>query len=110
MSKKELIDKMVAAVMEDFNFDRVHRIMQNLNWKWDIGNQEMTVPSTYRMMKEPNDYSATQQPTMTSRSSSPTAAAVSLHLSTARPSRFSSSSPRQPPTLPTSSTWMQIER
>jgi hypothetical protein len=41
MSKEELIDKMVTAVMEDFDFDRVHRVMVNLDWKWDIGDGEM---------------------------------------------------------------------
>jgi len=52
MNKEELIDKMVTAVMEDFDFDRVHRVMVNLNWKWDgIGDCKMTVPSSYRLMK-----------------------------------------------------------
>ena len=51
MSKEELIDKMVTAVMEDFDFDRVHRVMVNLGCKWDIGNGEMTVPSPYRLTK-----------------------------------------------------------
>lgn len=40
MNKEELIDKMVTAVMEDFDFDRVHRVMVNLDWKWDIGDGE----------------------------------------------------------------------
>jgi hypothetical protein len=52
MSKEELIDKMVTAVMEDFDFDRVHRVMVNLDWKWGIGDGEMTVPSSYRLAKE----------------------------------------------------------
>lgn len=33
MSKEELIDKMVTAVMENFDFDRVHLVMVNLDWK-----------------------------------------------------------------------------
>ena len=51
MSKEELIDKMVTAVMEDFDFDRVHRVMVNLDWKWNIGNGEMTVPNSYRLTR-----------------------------------------------------------
>lgn len=51
MSKEELIDKMVTTVMEDFDFDRVHRVMVNLDWKWNIGDGEMTVPSSYRLTK-----------------------------------------------------------
>jgi len=54
MSKEQLIEKMVTAVMEDFDFDRVHRVMVNLDWEWDIGDGEMTIPSTYRIMKEAN--------------------------------------------------------
>lgn len=52
MSREQLIENMVAAVMEDFDFDRVHRIMVNLDWKWDIGDGEMTIPSIYRIMKK----------------------------------------------------------
>ena len=51
MSKEQLIDKMVAAVMEDFDFDTVHRVMVNLDWRWDIGDGEMAVPSMYRIMR-----------------------------------------------------------
>ena len=51
MSKEQLIEEMVTAVMEDFDFDKVHEVMIDLDWKWDIGNEERTVPSTYRIMK-----------------------------------------------------------
>ena len=43
MSKEQLIENMVAAVMEEFDFDRVHRVMVNLDWKWDICDGEMTI-------------------------------------------------------------------
>lgn len=51
MSKEELIEQMVTDVMEDFDFDKVHNVMINVDWKWDIGNGEKTIPSTYRIMK-----------------------------------------------------------
>lgn len=51
MNKEELIDNMVTAVMEDFDFARVHRVMVSLDWKWDIGYGEMAVPSSYRLTK-----------------------------------------------------------
>lgn len=51
MSREELIDKMVAVVMENFDFDRVHRVMVNLDWKWVIGDGETTVPSIYRLTR-----------------------------------------------------------
>lgn len=51
MNREELIDKMVAVVMENFDFDRVHRVMVNLDWKWVIGDGETTVPSIYRLTR-----------------------------------------------------------
>lgn len=51
MSREELIDKMVAVVMENFDFNRVHRVMVNLDWKWVIGDGETTVPSIYRLTR-----------------------------------------------------------
>lgn len=52
MDKKELIEKMIADVMEHFDFDKVRKVMLYLDWKWDIGEGEMTVPSTYRLAKK----------------------------------------------------------
>ena len=51
MTKEQLIDKMVADVMEGFDFSKVHNVMASLDWRWDIGCQERTVPSIYRLMK-----------------------------------------------------------
>ncbi len=51
MSREELIETMVTAVMEDFDFDRVHKVMVFLDWRWSIENGERTVPSLYRLMK-----------------------------------------------------------
>ena len=52
MKKEELIEKMIADVMEHFDFDKVRKVMLHLDWKWDIGEGEMTVPSTYRLTKK----------------------------------------------------------
>ena len=51
MSKEELIEQMVTDIMEDFDFDKVHKVMIDVNWKWNIGNGAINVPSTYRIMK-----------------------------------------------------------
>ena len=51
MSREELIETMVTAVMEDFDFDKVHKVMVYLDWRWTIENDERTVPSSYRLMK-----------------------------------------------------------
>lgn len=50
--KKEIIDNMVNEVMEGFDFERVHKVMVALDWKWSIGDGEYTVPSVYRIMRE----------------------------------------------------------
>lgn len=52
MPKDKLIDKMIADIMEDFDFEKVRKVMLLLDWKWDIGNGEMTVPSIYRLTKQ----------------------------------------------------------
>ena len=51
MSREELIEAMVTAVMEEFDFDKVHNVMVFLDWRWSIENGERTVPSSYRLMK-----------------------------------------------------------
>ena len=51
MNREELIDKMVTVVMENFDFDRVHRVMINLDWKWVTDDGGTTVPSIYRLTR-----------------------------------------------------------
>lgn len=50
MTKEELIDAMVTSVMENFDFDKVHRTMVAEGWKWAV-NGEMKIPCKYRLMK-----------------------------------------------------------
>lgn len=53
MNKEELIEKMIADTLESFDFDKVHKVMKMLNWKWvsnEIGGDE-AIPSTYRLIK-----------------------------------------------------------
>lgn len=52
MTQDQLIDNMITDIMEDFDFEKVRKVMLMLDWKWDIGNGEMTVPSVYRMTKK----------------------------------------------------------
>lgn len=51
MKKEQIIDGMVNEVMEDFDFEKVHRVMVLTKHKW--ANMEGTekVPSIYRIMK-----------------------------------------------------------
>ena len=52
MKHEHLIDRMITDIMEDFDFEKVRKVMLLLDWKWDIGNGEMTVPSIYRMTRQ----------------------------------------------------------
>jgi hypothetical protein len=50
--KKELKDKMIADIMDGFDFAKVHDIMQSLDWEWAIGHGESEVPSMWRIMEQ----------------------------------------------------------
>ena len=52
MSKEELIDKMVTEVLESFDFDRVHRVMRYLDWKWVDGDGTLFFPNHYQLAKK----------------------------------------------------------
>ncbi len=43
---------MIAEVMENFDFETVHRVMTQLDWQWAIEHGEKAVPSVYRLMKQ----------------------------------------------------------
>lgn len=52
MEKKEIIEEMVDEVLDEFDFDKVHDIMVQLDWKWYIGAEECEkVPSVYSLIK-----------------------------------------------------------
>ena len=50
--EKELKDKMIADIMDGFDFAKVRDIMQSLDWKWAIEHGEMAVPSMWRIMEQ----------------------------------------------------------
>ena len=52
MTQDQLIERMIADIMEDFDFEKVRNVMMYLDWKWDVVNGEMTVPSIYRMTRQ----------------------------------------------------------
>ena len=51
MKKEQIAEKMVEEVMEDFDFDKVHRIMVMTEHRWANMNCTESVPSLYRIMK-----------------------------------------------------------
>ena len=50
--KENQREAMIDEIMEHFDFEKVHKVMSFLDWEWDIGDGEQTVPSTYRLMKQ----------------------------------------------------------
>ena len=51
MTKQEMLEQMIAQIMEDFDFERVHKVMEFVDWKWMGTDGKEEVPSMYRLMK-----------------------------------------------------------
>lgn len=49
MGQKEQYEKVASSMMRRFDFDRVVKIMQRLDRKWDFGGEER-VPTTHELM------------------------------------------------------------
>lgn len=51
--QKEIsIDQVIKQVLENFDFDKVHKVMEVLDWKWVGGDTQDGVPSVYRLIKK----------------------------------------------------------
>lgn len=46
--KTKLRDAMIKDIMDDFDFDEVHKVMKYLGWEWSDCDD---VPSTYSIIK-----------------------------------------------------------
>ena len=51
MSKEEIIEAMITQVMEDFDFEKVHNVMNLLDWRWSNSDGGSDVPSFYKIIK-----------------------------------------------------------
>ena len=51
MKKEQIAEKMIEEIMEDFDFEKVHRVMVLTDHKWANMNGTEKVPSIYRIMK-----------------------------------------------------------
>lgn len=49
---KELTHKMINDVMNSFDFVLLHTTMKAIDWKWDIGNDVMEVPTLFQIMEK----------------------------------------------------------
>ena len=52
MEKKETIEKMIIECLKDFDFEKVHRVMAYLGWRWAQDDGEMEVPSVAQIVIE----------------------------------------------------------
>ena len=43
---------MIAEVVESFDFEKIHRVMTVLDWKWAMDNGVAMVPTHYRIIKQ----------------------------------------------------------
>jgi hypothetical protein len=48
MTKQEAIQEQIDEIMDSFNFERVQKIMETLNWEW----HEQGVPDIYSLRTE----------------------------------------------------------
>ncbi len=51
MTEKELLRK-IEGILEAFDFDMVHQVMEFLDWKWANDEGDYTLPSTYGLIKQ----------------------------------------------------------
>lgn len=42
---KKCFNKSILCIMEEFEFDEVHEIMEKMDYKWSTGNGTMKIPS-----------------------------------------------------------------
>lgn len=52
MKKEQIVEKMIEEVMNDFDFEKVHRVMVLTKHKWANIDGTEKVPSLYRIMKD----------------------------------------------------------
>lgn len=50
MTKEEKIE----SILENFDFQKIHKVMEFLNWTWFGSGKE--VPSTYKLIKRTEEY------------------------------------------------------
>ena len=55
MEKEKLIKKMIAQVMNDFDFMKVRNVMAHIGWKWVNGRGKEEVPTLYQLIKVGED-------------------------------------------------------
>ena len=51
MTKEQLIDQMISDVLDEFDFNKVHHVMEYLDWKWAVNDGE-EVPNHYKLIKQ----------------------------------------------------------
>ena len=45
-------EEKINEVLEEFDFDKVQKVMNFLKWKWADNNDTMSIPSHYRIIEE----------------------------------------------------------
>lgn len=51
MTKKEVLDSQIEQIMDEFDFDRVQRIMTKVNWTWGGPDKDAEIPNGNELRK-----------------------------------------------------------
>lgn len=55
MTYQEAVQSQIDDIMDDFEFDKVHKVMKFLDWKWGFG-KEKRIPEVYELRKKAREY------------------------------------------------------
>jgi hypothetical protein len=56
MTYQEAVEEQIDDIMDDFDFDKVHKIMEFLNWEWWFEENEKRVPEVSELRKKAREY------------------------------------------------------
>jgi hypothetical protein len=56
MTYQEAVDEQIDDIMDEFEFDKVHKVMEFLDWKWWFDGETERVPEVYELRKKAREY------------------------------------------------------
>ena len=56
MTYQEAVEEQIDDIMDEFEFDKVHKVMEFLDWKWWFDGETERVPEVYELRKKAREY------------------------------------------------------
>lgn len=56
MTYREAVEEQIDDIMDEFDFDKVHKIMEFLNWEWWFEGNEKRVPEVCELRKKAREH------------------------------------------------------